>query len=186
MKSSVNLSKYNNNWFKPGKNALIRLCWYCVNAIFFDSYLLPVSKLKVWLLRIFGAQIGQGVVIKPKVHIKYPWNLKIGDYSWIGERVWIDNLTQINIGQHVCISQNAYLLTGNHNFKSKYFDLIVKPIEIENGVWIGANCIVIPGTVCLSHSVLSAGSVSPSKMEAYKIYRGNPAVIIKEREITES
>lgn len=74
---------------------------------------------KIWMLRKFGAKIGKGVFIKPLVNIKYPWNLDIGDYTWIGENVWIDNLTQVKIGSNVCISQGAMLLCRNHNYKKR-------------------------------------------------------------------
>ena len=81
----VELKTYNNNWFKPGRNKLIELIWYCCNAVFLNSYIIPISSFKVFILKLFGAKIGKGVNIKPKVNIKYPWKLTIGDYSWIGE-----------------------------------------------------------------------------------------------------
>ena len=55
----------------------------------------PISGFKRFLLRLFGAKIGKGVVIKPCVNIKYPWKLRIGNYVWIGENVWIDNLDTV-------------------------------------------------------------------------------------------
>lgn len=135
------------------------------------------------MLRLFGARIGKGVVIKPRVNVKYPWNLSIGEYTWLGENVWIDNLGKVSIGSNCCISQGALLLCGNHNYRKTTFDLIVGDITLENGVWIGANALVCPGVTCRSHAVLSAGSVATSDMESYKIYSGNPAVAVRERNI---
>ncbi len=135
------------------------------------------------LLRSFGAKLGKGVVIKQSVNIKYPWLLEIGDYAWIGEQVWIDNLGRTMIGANACISQGALLLSGNHDFTKPGFDLIVKEILIEDGVWIGARSVVTGGSVCRTHAVLAAGSVHSGEMEAYGIYRGNPALKIKERVI---
>ena len=140
------LSKYNNTWYYPGYKVVCVL-WYFINVVFFVSHIIPLSGLKVWLLKLFGAKVGRSVVIKPGVNIKYPWKLVIGDYSWIGEDVWIDNLDQVIIGSNVCISQGAMILCGNHNYKSESFDLITKPIVIEEGVWIGAKSIVLPGEV---------------------------------------
>ena len=137
------------------------------------------------MLRLFGAKIGKGVLIKPYVTIKYPWYLEIGDFTWIGEHVWIDNLAQVKIGAHVCISQGAYLLTGNHDYKKSGFDLIVKDITIEDAVWIGAKSVVCPGVICKTHSILSVGSVLSNDMEPYGIYKGNPAIKIKDRKIVE-
>jgi putative colanic acid biosynthesis acetyltransferase WcaF len=177
------LSKYDNSWYKPGKNGIVRLIWFMVNALFLINPLNPSSAIKIFWLKLFGAKIGKGVVIKPSVNIKYPWNLQIDEYAWIGEKVWIDNLSQVKIGANCCLSQGAMLLCGNHNYKVPTFDLIIGDITLEDGVWIGAQAVVCPGIVCGSHSVLAVASVASSNLEAYGIYRGNPAVKIKERKI---
>lgn len=176
------LKDYNNSWYKPGSKIKC-LLWYFVNLLFISSKWNPSSIIKIIILRLFGAKIGKGVVIKPGVNVKYPWLLSIGDYSWIGEDVWIDNLASVDIGSNCCISQGAMLLCGNHNYKLSTFDLIVKPISIENGVWIGARSTVCPGVKAKSHSVLSVGSTVAQTMQDFTIYRGNPAVPIRTRNI---
>lgn len=183
MKAQTDLSTYNNQWFNPGGSSIKRLLWYFTNLLIFKSGLFPINGLKIALLRIFGAKIGKSVVIKPIVSIKYPWNLRIGDYCWIGEKVWIDNLSFVSLGDHVCLSQGAMLLTGNHNYSKSTFDLMVGEIVLENGVWIGAHAIVTPGVNCFSHAVLAVNSVATKDLEAYAIYQGNPAIKVKEREI---
>jgi len=183
MNGVSNLSEYNNSWYDPGASGLKRGLWYFTNLIFFQSGVFPINGLKVFLLRFFGAKIGDGVVIKPVVNIKYPWKLKIGDHCWVGENVWIDNLAFVTLGNNVCLSQNAMLLTGNHNYKKSNFDLMVGEIVFEEGVWIGAHSIVSPGINCYSHSVLSVNSVATKDLEAYSIYQGNPAQKVKERKI---
>jgi putative colanic acid biosynthesis acetyltransferase WcaF len=177
----VDLSAFNNDWYKPGAGSLKRLVWYFVNVLFFINPLNPASGLKVWLLRFFGATIGRGVVIKPGVNIKYPWLLQIGNYSWIGEKVWIDNLAEVIIGDNVTVSQGAMLLTGSHNYKKPSFDLIVGKIVLEDGAWVGAKSIVCPGVTCGSHSVLAAGSVATINLESYTIYQGNPPLPKRKR-----
>jgi putative colanic acid biosynthesis acetyltransferase WcaF len=181
--SKVQLNTYTNEWYKPGGSALKRLFWYFVNIAFFKNSWIPVSSIKVWLLKLFGAKVGKGVNIKPNVNIKYPWLLTIGNYCWIGEGVWIDNLARVTIGNNVCISQGALLLTGNHNYKATSFDLMIGEIILEDGVWIGAKSLVCPNVRCKTHSVLSAGSVSNKDLEPYAIYQGNPAIAIRERNI---
>lgn len=182
MSKTTDLSKFRNNWYNPG-NRFKRLFWFLVNAVFLQNPILPFSSLKVFLLRTFGAKIGKNVVVKPNVNIKYPWNLSIGDNTWMGEKVWIDNLGKVSIGKNVCLSQGSFLLCGNHNYKKETFDLMIKEINLEDGVWIGAKATVCPGVTCKSHSVLSVGSIATSDLEAYSIYQGNPAVKIKERVI---
>lgn len=177
---STDLSVYNNSWFQPG-SAIKRFAWHYINAIFFKSGIFPMYGLKVFLLKLFGAKIGKGVLIKPFVNIKYPWLLSMGDHVWIGEEAWIDNVAMVTIGNHVCISQGAYLLTGNHNYKKITFDLEPGEIVLEEGVWIGARSIVCPGITCKSHSILSVGSIATTNLEPYSIYSGNPATKIRER-----
>jgi len=178
----ADLKKFNNDWYNPGAAGLKRFLWYFTSIVWVNSYF-PVSRVKVFVLRLFGAKIGEGVVIKPKVNIKYPWNLTIGNNVWLGENVWIDNLGKVTIGDNCCISQGAMLLHGNHDYKKETFDLIVKDIVLEEGVWIGAKSIVCPGVKCFSHAVLSVSSVAISDLESYSIYQGNPATKIRERKI---
>ncbi|CAN5350589.1 putative colanic acid biosynthesis acetyltransferase [soil metagenome] len=180
----TDLSHFSNKWYRPG-SALKRIAWYYCNTIIFKTGLFPFSGFKIFLLRSFGSKIGSGVLIKPYVNIKYPWFLSIGNHTWIGEHVWIDNLAPVDIGSNVCISQGAFLLTGNHDFTKKSFDLMIKGISIEDGVWIGAKSIICPGVRCKNHSVLSVGSVAVSDLEPYSIYKGSFAVKVKERIINE-
>ncbi len=178
---STRLDLYNNSWYQPGGTALKRLLWYFVNHLVFNHGLLPLNGLKCMLLRLFGAQVGKGVVVKPSVNIKYPWRLSIGDYVWIGEKVWIDNLGNVSIGNHACLSQDCLLICGNHNYKSEKFDLMVGDISIGEGAWIGTRSVVCPGVRVGAHAVLSAGSTASSDLDAWTIYRGNPALAVKAR-----
>lgn len=166
-----------------GASAFKQVLWYVINILFFKNGFSISSSLKVSLLRSFGANVGKGVVIKPCVNIKYPWKLSIGNYAWIGEQVWIDNIAVVTIGDNVCLSQGSLLLTGNHNYKTPTFDLLPGSIILEEGVWIGAKAIVCPGVVCASHSVLSVASVANGNLLPYGIYKGNPALKVGERVI---
>src|SRR5688500_7628523 len=105
----TDLSKFNNDWYSPGASLLKRSIWFVVNAFFFINPLNPFSDLKTSLLRVFGSKVGKGVVIKPHVSIKHPWNLIIGNNVWIGEGVWIDNLGPVFVGDNTSISQGALL-----------------------------------------------------------------------------
>lgn len=171
----TDLSKYDNSWYNPGGSRLKRLLWYFVNAILLKNHLNPLSGLKVGVLRLFGAKIGRGVVIKPGVNVKYPWHLVIGDYSWIGEDVWIDNLTWVTIGANCCVSQGAMLLCGNHNYRLPTFDLMVKPITIHDGAWIGAKSVVCPGVTVGRDAILTVGSIATCDLAERRIYQGVPA-----------
>ncbi len=178
----TDLSKFNNSWFDAGGNFLSRGLWYFINVAVLKGPM-PFMRPKRFWLRAFGAKIGKGVILKPHISVKYPWNLEVGDHTWIGENVWIDNLGKVKIGSNVCLSQGAMILSGNHNYSKSSFDLMVKDIVIENGAWLGAKSVVCQGVTVGSHAVLSVSSVASENLEPYGIYRGNPAVKIKERSI---
>lgn len=177
----TDLSSYNNDWYSTKSTFFKRVTWYLINVVFFINPLFPISKLKVFLLRFFGAKVGENVGIKPNVNIKYPWLLTIGNNVWIGEKVWIDNLCPVKIDDNVCISQGAMLLTGNHDYKKTSFDLIIGEINLQEGVWIGAFAVVCPGVTCFSHSILSVNSVATEDLKEYTIYQGNPAAAKRKR-----
>jgi len=168
-----------------GASLVKRLLWYITNAVIFRSRLIAYSALKVGLLKLFGANIAQGVVIKPAVNIKFPWKLSVGEFSWIGEEVWIDNLSNVSIGNDVTLSQGAMLLTGSHDFSRTSFDFISSPIVLEDGVWIGARAVVFGGVVVSTHAILGINSVAESDLDPYLIYKGNPAIPVLERKIVQ-
>ena len=170
--------------FKIGASVIKQFLWYFTDVFFFKSRMIPVSGVLVFFLKLFGAKIGKEVRIKPGIHIKYPWKLELGDYSWLAD-CYIDNLDEVKIGKNCCISQQAVLITGNHNYKSTNFDLITAPIILEDGAWIGAAAKVCPGVTLHNHSVLTLGSVATKNLMPYAIYQGNPAVKIKDRSIKE-
>lgn len=179
----VNNSLYDNSVHIIGRTKLTYILWYIVHALFFVNPLNPISRVKIFWLRIFGAQIGNGVNIKPGVTVKYPWKLTIGDCSWVGENVWIDNVDMVIIGSNVCLSQGALLLTGSHDHTSESFDYLCGKIIIENGVWIGAKSVVGKNVTCRSHSILGINSVAEKSLESYVIYKGNPAIAVVKRQI---
>lgn len=180
---TTDLSKFTIGDYKNG-NKLKVLTWYFVNYYIFNTAFPWPYKLKIALLRIFGAKVGTGVVIKTKVRVKNPWRLLIGDNTWIGEGVWIDNLEDVSIGRNVCLSQDAMLLTGNHDYTKIDFPYRLGGINLEDGVWIGAKSVVCPGVTCKSHAILTVNSVATRELKEWGIYSGNPAVLVRERKMT--
>ena len=182
----TDLSTYDNSCYQTGRSLLVQALWFFLGLPVLRSAMLPSSSVRTGLLRLFGARVDAGVVIKPGVRVKYPWFLAIGAHSWIGEDCWIDNLAQVNIGANVCISQGAYLCTGNHDWSDPAFGLIVKPITLEDGAWIGAKSLIAPGVVVGRAAVATAGSVVFRHIPAFEIHAGNPAAFIRTRPFTGS
>jgi putative colanic acid biosynthesis acetyltransferase WcaF len=185
---SVDLSRYRNPpWHNKGRGIVVRVLWHFVNALFLENSLNPSSALKIGLLKLFGAKVGKGVIIKPGVNVKHAWFLEIGDNTWIGERAWLDNtFAPITLGANVCISQGVYLCTGNHDWSDPAFGLLERPLTIESGAWIGAGASVLPGAQIASHCVVAGGTVISKPTEPYTVYAGNPAQPIKKRVIKET
>jgi len=179
----TDLSAYSAQGFERGASRLVELGWMVASALLFRHSLAIGSRLKAWVLRRFGATVGTGLVIKPSVHVKFPWKLRVGSHVWIGEGAWIDNIDIVTLGDNVCISQGAFLVCGNHDYSTTTFDLVTKPIVVEDGAWLGAKSIVGPGVTVGSHAVLTAGSVAVRDLEPYMIHQGNPATAKTKRGI---
>lgn len=176
----MRLEFFDNKAFQRGAPAWIEALWLALQALLFRSWI-PGSTHRKLLLRLFGAKIGQNVTFKPGVRVKFPWKLTIGDHSWIGEDVWIDNLVPVKIGSDCCVSQGVYLCTGNHDWSKETFDLIAAPIEIGNKSWLCARSSVGPGVTIREGAVLGFSSVTASDLDAWSIYGGSPAKFIKRR-----
>ncbi|MFN0219990.1 MAG: WcaF family extracellular polysaccharide biosynthesis acetyltransferase [Hyphomicrobium sp.] len=181
---NVRLKDYDTAGFDRGRSRAIEGLWLLLDACFVSSWL-PGSAHRRLLLKVFGAKIGRGVAIKPHVRIKFPWKLTIGDDTWIGESVWIDNLAPVDIGSNCCISQGAYLCTGSHQWTSPVFDLVVGPIHIASSVWIGAKAAIGPGVTAGEGAVLALASVALRDLDDWSVYQGNPAVKVKDRRMTD-
>ncbi len=178
----VRLRDFRNPQFSRGRSFVVELAWMSVSALFVRSWI-PGSAHRRILLRLFGAGIGQGVIVKPGVRVKFPWRLKVGDDSWIGEDAWIDNLAMVEIGSDCCISQGVYLCTGDHDWSKPTFDLKTGAIRIEDQAWIAAKAVVRPGVSVGSGAVLTLGSVATKDLAAWKVYQGNPAAAIGDRRL---
>jgi putative colanic acid biosynthesis acetyltransferase WcaF len=149
--------------------------WWLVQATLFRGSPQVMYPFRRWLLRIFGAQIGKGVIIRPTSTFTYPWKVTIGDYSWIGDDVVIYSLAEITIGRNVVVSQKSYLCAGTHDYRSPTFDIEGFPINIENEAWLGADVFVAPGVTVGRGAVVGARSSVYSDLPPMMICVGAPA-----------
>ena len=165
----------------PGAPTSVQVLWFCFGSPLLSARFLPGSLWRILLLRTFGSQIGRGCRFKPGLRVKFPWRLKVGDFCWLGEDAWLDNLASITIGSRVCISQGVYLCTGNHDFRSPGFELRLGEIIIDSDAWIAARAVLAPGTRIGVAAVVTLGSVVAGSVPPSCIIRGNPGVIIGTR-----
>ena len=153
----IDLSKFNNSGFSRGVPAWKEILWWVCRSLVFAPWFPVPSAFKVAALRMFGARIGRGVVIRSRVNITFPWRFACGDNVWIGDEVVILSLARVTLGSNVCLSQRAFLCTGSHDFRAEGFDLITKPITIGDSCWICAMAFVGPGAELPAGTMVKAG-----------------------------
>ena len=179
----IDLSKYDQSGYDRGRPRWFVLLWWLVQAIAFPLSLHNFNGFRCWLLRLFGAQIGTDVLIRPTARVTYPWKLVIGDYSWIGDDVVLYSLEKILIGSHCIISQKCYLCTGSHDIESSTFDLITAPITIGNGAWLATDCFVAAGVTIGANAVIGARSSVFTDVTAAQVAFGTPCRPRYERKV---
>jgi putative colanic acid biosynthesis acetyltransferase WcaF len=170
----VDLRLYDQSHFDRGRPNWWILVWWFVQALVFPLTPHNTNGIRCALLRLFGAKIGVGVVIRPTARFTYPWKVEIGDYSWVGDDVVFYSLNCIQIGAHCVISQKCYLCTGSHSFESRTFDLETAPIIVGNGAWIASDCFVAPGTTIGANSVIGARSSVFKDIPPEQVAWGSP------------
>jgi putative colanic acid biosynthesis acetyltransferase WcaF len=181
--SQIDLSVPDNTELVRGAPLLVEATWYFCGLPMLRSQWITSSSFRSRLLRLFGAKIGKGVYIKPGLRVKFPWYFEVGDHTWLGEDLWIDNLAQVTIGPHCCISQGAYFCTGNHDWSAPDMKLFRRPIRCERGSWVGARSVVCPGVTLGSGAIAAAGSVVTRDIPAMEVHAGNPARFVRQREL---
>lgn len=154
----MDLSGFRGTGYEKGRSVVWQTLWFCVLNLAFSRWWFP-PRLRPPLLRLFGARVGTGVLIRHRVRIHWPWKLTIGDYSWVGEGAWILNLEPVTVGANVCVSQEAFLCTGSHDVRSPTFEFANRPIDIGESSWICARAIVLAGSRVPPGTVVPAGAV---------------------------
>ncbi|KEO54708.1 WcaF family extracellular polysaccharide biosynthesis acetyltransferase [Thioclava pacifica] len=171
----MDLSRFDNSRFDRGAPRSKEALWWVVRSVFFAGWLPLPSRLRVFWLGLFGAKVGVGVVIRSQVNITFPWRFECGNHVWIGEGVTILSLARVRLGDNVCVSQQAFLCTGSHDFERETFDLIARPITIASGSWVGARAFVGPGVELGAGSRCLAGATVVKPVAAGVTVGGVPA-----------
>lgn len=165
------------NW----KYQLLRMAWWVGGFLLFKCSLRPMYTWRRWVLRLYGAKLGDHVCIQRSVRIEFPWNLEMGRYSSIGEQSWIYNLGKIHIGEFATISHRAVLCTGTHDYTRPEMPLVTKPIDIGKGAFIFAEAFVAPGIKIGDYAVIGARSVVVKDMPEGMVCAGHPCKPLKPR-----
>ncbi|MBW4522108.1 MAG: hormogonium polysaccharide biosynthesis acetyltransferase HpsU [Scytolyngbya sp. HA4215-MV1] len=170
----IDLRTYHQGNYDRGRPGWYILLWWLVQAIVFPLAPHSFHSPRRAVLRLFGARVGEGVIIRPTARFTYPWRVEIGDYSWVGDDVVFYSLDWIRIGAHCVISQKSYLCTGSHDHQDPTFQLLTAPIAIGNGTWVATDCFVGPGVEIGANSVIGARSSVFSSLPAQQVCWGTP------------
>lgn len=166
-----------------GRSGPVVLLWQVVQATLFALSPQPAYAWRRLLLRLFGAEVGKGVLVRPTARITYPWKVKFGDYCWIGDHTELYSLGSIAIGNHAVVSQKSYLCTGAHDASVVTFPLTTAPIVIEDQAWVATDCFVAPGVTVGRGAVVAARSTVREDVPAGMITAGTPARVRKARPV---
>ncbi|WP_142251739.1 putative colanic acid biosynthesis acetyltransferase [Bradyrhizobium sp. UNPF46] len=164
-----------------GRSGLIVLLWQSVQQTLFALSPQPAYAWRRWLLRLFGAEVGQGVLVRPTVRVTYPWKVKLGNHCWIGDNAELYSLGPITIGNNAVVSQRSYLCAATHDYKDIIFPLTAQPILIEHEAWVAADCFVAPGVTIGAGAIVGARSTVLRDVAPGTIVAGYPAVFKAKR-----
>ena len=167
-----------------GRPAWFVQLWWIVHATAFRWSPQFMYGWRNFLLRLFGATIGRGVIIRPTAEITYPWKLTIGDHCWIGDYATLYTLGEIRIGDNACISQHCYLASARHDYTIPTFDMIGSFVAIEPEVWLATRVFVGPGVTVGRGSVVGACSVVLQDLPPMMVCAGHPAKPLRPRPTT--
>jgi putative colanic acid biosynthesis acetyltransferase WcaF len=180
-KPGVNLNAYDQSWYKRGRDSAIVVLWELVQTFLIRPSPHPLYAWRNFWYRLFGAKLGEKVLLRNTVTCNYPWRLAIGNNSWVGDEVTLYCLECIRIGDNVVISQQAYLCTGTHDHRDPRFGLEVRPVIIEAGAWIGLGALIMPGVTIGEGALIGARAVLTHDALPWTIYHGMPARPVGQR-----
>ncbi|TJY61958.1 colanic acid biosynthesis acetyltransferase WcaF [Sinimarinibacterium sp. CAU 1509] len=164
-----------------GRSAVVVQLWWMVQGTLFGLSPQFMYGWRRWLLRLFGARVDAGAIIRPTVRITYPWKVIIGERAWIGDDVVLYSLGLITIGAHAVVSQRSYLCTGGHDYTRPTFDIYAEPIVIGPQAWLATDVFVAPGVVIGEETVVGARSSVFKSLPAGVVARGSPAKVVGAR-----
>lgn len=164
-----------------GKSKITVQLWWIVQGTLFALSPQVLYGWRRFLLRSFGAKIGKGVLIRSTAKITYPWNVEIGDYSWIGDDNVLYSLGKIVIGKNVALAHKVYINTGGHEYKKASFDIFSEPVVIEDECWLTNDVYIAPGVTIGKGTIIAARSSVLKSMPGGKVCVGTPAIPIKDR-----
>jgi putative colanic acid biosynthesis acetyltransferase WcaF len=154
--------------------------WGIVELLLVRSTWQVSSRVRRAVLIAFGARIGKEVILRPGLRVRFPWKLEIGDRSWIGEDVWLHNQDGLTIGCDVVISQGTFITAGSHAHQ-RDMGLITRPVNVGDGAWVTARCVVLGGTRIGVSSLVTPGTVVSGEVPDGMVFGQQPGTVLGPR-----
>jgi len=166
------------------RNRLGRLLWGGVYLLLFRPSPWFMYRWRVWLLRLFRADVATSCVVHSSARIYAPWNLKMEARACLASQTYCFNVAPVEIGVDATVSEGCYLCTASHDIYSAGRELITRPIRIENNAWVFAKALIGPGVVIGEGAVVAMGAVVVKSVGDCEVVGGNPSRVIKTRKLT--
>jgi acetyltransferase-like isoleucine patch superfamily enzyme len=136
--------------------------------------------------KLFFKKLSSFCVIQPNVYIVHGFRIKCGSNFAVNSNTYINAVGGLEIGNNVLLGPNIVISSGEHQYTDKKLPVMLqkivhKKIIIEDGVWIGANAVIMPGITLGEGTIVGAGAVVTKSTEPYSIVGGVPARKIKNR-----
>ncbi len=179
----IRLDLFDHSKVDRGRSRVVEVLWFVVKWAFFETALPWPYAIKRSLLRLFGARIGKGVVIRTRVYVHFPWRLSVGDHCWIGDGSQLLSIAPITMEDHSALAHEVYLAAGGHDIRSATMAPKNEPITIKSGTWVATRAFIGPGVTVHENVVVGAGAVVVKDVEPGVIVAGNPATVVRQRTI---
>lgn len=156
------------------------VAWGVVELVLVSNPWQVSSRVRATALRVFGASIGRDVILRPRLRVRFPWKLVVGDRSWIGEEVWLHNQDLLSIGSDAVVSQGTFITTGSHALR-RDMALLTRPVVVEDGAWVTARCIVLGGSRIGQSAVVKPGTIVSGDVPAGVVFGGGGGEVLGRR-----
>lgn len=175
------LSKFSVPSEFRGRSRIAVQTWWLIQSTLFHGSPQLAYGFRRWLLRLFGAKVGAGAIIRPSATITYPWKVTIGEHAWVGDHAILYSLGPIDIGDHAVISQGVHLCAGDHDYTRSDFPIRGRAIRIGDEAWVAADVFVAPGVAVGRGAVIGARSSVFQDMPEGMVCVGSPCRPVKKR-----
>jgi acetyltransferase-like isoleucine patch superfamily enzyme len=142
---------------------------------------IPLHWVRSIIFRLLGYRLGRQTSIGMGFRFYRPGNIALGRGSVVNRNCVFDNRASITIGENVSISRGVKIFTSGHNIRSPFFEMISRPVTIEDRASLFSECIILPGVTIGEGAIVHAGAVVSKDVEPFCIVAGNPARKVGQR-----